>query len=196
MHASCCEPAVRGFFARLPGSCTCTHLTPPERALLRTKGFGGASGEATTRGVNLYADMVATWKQGTQAPSKTDENLKHVVSTACRPRVFQLALFKGFPNILHITLPTGHTMGTNQATLTTTTENPPSWRIRYRPREICILVWDMDATLKYQVVFPSSPIVVAKLCTMMVLSKDRCGLQYCLFAVIMWSGQALVYVQR
>ena len=43
----------------LPGSCTCTHLTPPERALLRTKGFCGALGEATARGVNLYVDMAA-----------------------------------------------------------------------------------------------------------------------------------------
>ena len=32
-------------------------------------------------------------QQATQALSKKDENLKHVVSTACRPRVFQIALF-------------------------------------------------------------------------------------------------------
>ena len=53
--------AVRGFFARLPGSCrvTRTHCAPPERALLRAKGFCGASGEATARGVNLYEDMAA-----------------------------------------------------------------------------------------------------------------------------------------
>ena len=72
-----------------------------------------------------------------QATSKTDENLQHVVSTACRPGVFQITLFKGFPNIPHIPPRTGHTVGTNQATMTTTTENPPSWRIRYGPREIC-----------------------------------------------------------
>ena len=41
-------------------------------------------------------------QHATQALSETDENLKHVVSTACRPRVFQIALFKGFPNIPHI----------------------------------------------------------------------------------------------
>ena len=60
-HAGGCEREVRGFFAWLPGSCraTCTHLTPPERALLRVKGFCGASGEATARGVNLYEDMAA-----------------------------------------------------------------------------------------------------------------------------------------
>ena len=38
---------------------TYTHFTPPERDLLHTKGFCGASGEATARGVNLYAHMVA-----------------------------------------------------------------------------------------------------------------------------------------
>ena len=31
--------------------------------------------------------------------SETDKNLTHVVGTACRPGVFQIALFKGFPNI-------------------------------------------------------------------------------------------------
>ena len=58
-HASGCERDVRGFFARLPGSCrvTCTHSAPPERALLRVDGFCGASGEATAHGVNLYEDM-------------------------------------------------------------------------------------------------------------------------------------------
>ena len=40
------------------------------------------------------------------------------------------------PHIPHIPPPLGHTVGTNQATMTTTTENPPSWRIQYRPREI------------------------------------------------------------
>ena len=60
-HAGGCEREVRGFFARLPGSCqvTCTHPAPPERALLRVNGFCGASGEATARGVKLYEDMAA-----------------------------------------------------------------------------------------------------------------------------------------
>ena len=60
VHAGCCKPAVWGSFAWLPGRCqvTCTHSAPPERALLRTKGFY-ASGEATARDVNLYADMIA-----------------------------------------------------------------------------------------------------------------------------------------
>ena len=63
----------------------------------------------------------------TKALSKRDENLKHGVSTACRPREFQLALFKGFSNLPHIPLPWEHSVGTNQATMTTTSENPPSW---------------------------------------------------------------------
>ena len=60
-HAGGCEREVRGFFAFLPGSSrdTCTQFTPQERALLRVKGFCGASGEATARGVNLYEDMAA-----------------------------------------------------------------------------------------------------------------------------------------
>ena len=60
-HVGGCERAVRGFLARLPGSCrvTRTHCAPPERALLRAKGFCGASGEATVRDVNLYEDMAA-----------------------------------------------------------------------------------------------------------------------------------------
>ena len=61
VHAGCCEPAVRAFFAWLPSRCRaiCTHSAPPKRALLRTKGFCGASRKATACGVNLYADMVA-----------------------------------------------------------------------------------------------------------------------------------------
>ena len=60
VHEGCCESAVRGFLACLAG-CRVTFLqvSPPECALLRTKGFCGASGEATARGVNLYVDMVA-----------------------------------------------------------------------------------------------------------------------------------------
>ena len=69
-----------------------------------------------------------------------DKNLKHVVSTTCRPRVFQTALFKGFPNIPHIPPPTGHTVGTNLATIMTTTKKPLSWRIRYRPQEISLQI--------------------------------------------------------
>jgi len=61
VHAGCWDSAVQRFLARLPGSVrlTCTHSTPPERVLLRTKGLCGASGEATARGVNLYEDMAA-----------------------------------------------------------------------------------------------------------------------------------------
>ena len=51
--------------------------------------------------------------------------------------VFQIALFKGFPNIPHITLPLGHSVDTNEATMDLTPENAPCWHDRYRPREIC-----------------------------------------------------------
>ena len=44
-------------------------------------------------------------QQATQAVSKTDANLKRIVSTACRPRVFQIAVFKGFPNLPDIPPP-------------------------------------------------------------------------------------------
>ena len=74
-------------------------------------------------------------QQKTRAPFKTDENLKHVVSTACRPRVFQIALFKGFPNIPHIPLPPAHSVTTNEATMAPTPETPQSWHIPQRPRE-------------------------------------------------------------
>ena len=60
VHVGCCKPAVRGLFAGLTDvhQLTCTHFAPPECALWRTKGFWGASGEATARGVNLCADVV------------------------------------------------------------------------------------------------------------------------------------------
>ena len=66
---------------------------------------------------------------------RNKQNLKHVVSTACRPRVFQIALFKGFPNIPQIPLPPEHSVGTNKATMAPTPENPESWYNRQRPRE-------------------------------------------------------------
>ena len=43
-------------------------------------------------------------QEATQAPSKMDENLKYTVCTV-RRRVFQIPLFKGFPNIGHIPPP-------------------------------------------------------------------------------------------
>ena len=50
--------------------------------------------------------------------------------------MFQIALFKGFPNIPHIPLPPEHSVGRNQATRSPTRENPESWHNRRRPREI------------------------------------------------------------
>ena len=40
-----------------------------------------------------------------QVASKKDRNLKHAVSTASRPGVFRIALFKGFLKIPHIPPP-------------------------------------------------------------------------------------------
>jgi hypothetical protein len=109
-------------FARLPGSVclTCTHSAPPERARLRTKGFSGALGEATARGVNLYEDRAAACRQNRAASNTgTVQNVRK--SQTCRQYsmqtwVFQIALFKGFRNIPHIPLPTGHSVDTNEAT--------------------------------------------------------------------------------
>ena len=90
-----------------PHVCT----TPQEHAVLCTRGFVcSASGEGTAHGVNLYENMAAAFCQNeaagrTHTPSKKDENLKHNVSTACRPRMFQIALFKGFLNLPHIPPP-------------------------------------------------------------------------------------------
>ena len=81
----------------------CTHFSPPESALLQTKGLRGASGDATPRGENLYMDMLAACCQNQSANNigiaQKGQNVKHTVSTTFRPRVFQIALFKGFPNV-------------------------------------------------------------------------------------------------
>ena len=77
-------------------------------------------------------------QQATQALSKAEKNLKHVVSTACKPGVFRIALFKGFPNMPHIPPPTGHSAGTNETTKAPTPENAPCWHETARPREISV----------------------------------------------------------
>ena len=60
-HADGCEREVRGFFAFLPAhpETPAPTLHPQSEPFLRVKGFCGASGEATARGVNLYEDMAA-----------------------------------------------------------------------------------------------------------------------------------------
>ena len=84
-----------------------------------------------------------------------DGNLKHIVSTACRPRVFRIALFEDFPNIPHIPLPPGHSAGTNEATMAPTPENPPCWQDPHRPREI----WLIQGRFKeVGVMYVSSPL--------------------------------------
>ena len=80
-------------------------------------------------------------QQATQALSKAEKNLKHVVSTACKPGVFRIALFKGFPNMPHIPPPTGHSAGTNETTKAPTPENAPYWHETVPPREIYIYIW-------------------------------------------------------
>ena len=85
VHAGCCEPIVRGFLACLAGCrVTGTCSAPPERALLRIKGFCGASGEATARGVNLYADIVATCDNQTPQAAHTHRQ-NGLSDAACRP---------------------------------------------------------------------------------------------------------------
>ena len=66
-----------------------------------------------------------------------DKNLQHVISTACKPGVFQIAPFSSFPNIPHIPPPLGHSAGTNEATTAPTPENAACWHEITRPREIC-----------------------------------------------------------
>ena len=53
-------------------------------------------------------------------------------------RVFQITLFKGFPNIPHIPPHYGTLMSTNEATRVATPENAPSWQETTCPREIWI----------------------------------------------------------
>jgi hypothetical protein len=53
-------------------------------------------------------------RQADHTPSILDKILPHIISSACRSGVFQIALFKGFSNIPHIPPPlpyrilTGH----------------------------------------------------------------------------------------
>jgi hypothetical protein len=87
-----------------------------------------------------YLPVDKKTQQATQAPSETDKDLKHVVSTVCRHRLFQIALFKGFPNIPHIPLPTGHPVSTNRATMAPTPENAPCWHLPHVPERYGIYI--------------------------------------------------------
>ena len=68
-----------------------------------------------------------------------DKNLKHIVSPACRPRVFQIALFKGFPNLPHIPPPPPQ-RDTRWAQMRQHRHRPSNtlrvWHETRRPREI------------------------------------------------------------
>ena len=123
LHAGCCQPAVRGFLAllgRMP-----SHLHPvctPRASPFACQRFLWCIG-----GSNSSIDKRR--QQAAHTQYKTDENLSHVVNTACRPRVFQVALCKGFLNLPYIPPPPllGHSAGTNEATKTPTPENAPCW---------------------------------------------------------------------
>ena len=101
-------------------------------------------------------------KRGQQAArplSKTGETLKGVVSTACRPGVFQIALFKGFPNILRIPPPpSGHSVGTNEATMAATPENAQGWHNPHRCKGVCPLAFPLP--LEYMVLQITTPIYI------------------------------------
>ena len=57
--------------------------------------------------------------QATQAPSKTDENPKHVVSTACRPGCLN-SPFQDLSEYTPYTSPAGHSARTNEAAMAPT----------------------------------------------------------------------------
>ena len=67
-------------------------------------------------------------------------------------QVFQIAFFKGFPNIPHIPPPSGHSAGTNEATMAPTPENAPCWHQIGRPGEIC----NKTALLHRMTIVPSA----------------------------------------
>ena len=65
---------------------------------------------------NMALPVDKTRQRATLSLPKTDKNLEHIVSTACKPGVFRIPLFKGFLNIPHIPPPTGHSADTDEAT--------------------------------------------------------------------------------
>ena len=62
-------------------------------------------------------------KQNRYRPKRTETS--NMLSVQQADTVFQIALFKGIPNIPHI--PTGHPADSNEATMAPTLENPPCW---------------------------------------------------------------------
>ena len=72
-------------------------------------------------------------QQVTQAPAKTDENIKHVVSM--QTQGVPNSHFQGLSGYTPHTPPSGTLSGTNEATRAPTHENPQSWHKRCRPRE-------------------------------------------------------------
>ena len=68
-----------------------------------------------------------------------------------QPIHLRKALFKGFPNIPHIPLPTGHSVDTNEATMAPTLETPQSWQVQQRPREICATPLRIPQSARFRV---------------------------------------------
>ena len=104
LHEGCFERAWRVFFVLSSRvQVTLTHSALSERALFRTKGFRGASGEAAARCKNLYVHMVSGCGQNKAATGtctiQTGHNSPPYRPSACSPGVVQIALFKGFSNV-------------------------------------------------------------------------------------------------
>ena len=68
----------------------CVKMPVPARKLFGLKWPGFRSGNRAVFGQMVFVP---------------DENLKHIGSIACRPKAFQIALIKGFPNMPHIPPP-------------------------------------------------------------------------------------------
>ena len=82
-------------------------------------------------------------QKATQALSKKDENIKHVVSTTCRPRVPN-SPFQGLSEYTHIPLAPEHSVGTNEATMAATPRKPTELaQFSTSPRDMA--VWDDEA---------------------------------------------------
>ena len=64
-----------------------------------------------------------SWPNGFRAGQKSQTYGRYSMQT----QVFQIALSEGLPNIPHIPPPTGHSAGTNQATMAPALENAPCW---------------------------------------------------------------------
>ena len=113
-----------------------TYSALSERALFRTKGFRGASGEAAARCESLYAHMASDCGQNKAATGtctiQTGHNSPPYRQFSMQPwngpntpfqRLFKYTLYR--PPL------TGHALGRSEATMTSTLQNAP--RLRMSP---------------------------------------------------------------